>query len=58
MSVDTEKLKRAVREFEFYSRPSNATLGASATVDDVNKVIRNISQLLKTFIDELEESDN
>lgn len=57
MSVDTEKLKRALQEFEFYSRPS-AMSYAPATVEDVNKVIRNISRLVKTFIDELEESDN
>ncbi len=57
MSVDTEKLKRALQEFEFYSRPS-AMSYAPATVEDVNKVIRNISRLVKTFIDELEESNN
>ena len=35
MNIDTEKLRRAVYEFQFYSRPSSATGSDPATVKDI-----------------------
>ncbi len=52
--VDTDKLKRAVQHFVFSSGPTSANDSTPCTVGDVNLVIKNISKVLNTFIDELE----
>lgn len=57
MNIDTEKLRRAVYEFQFYSRPSNATGSDPATVKDINNVINNVAKLLNTFIQEIEQAE-
>lgn len=57
MEIDTEKLRKAIRDFEFYSRPSSATHGTPATVDDVNRVIGKVADVLNTFVQELEKND-
>lgn len=44
MNIDTEKLRRAVYEFQFYSRPSSATGSDPATVKDMK-----LSRGFKTF---------
>lgn len=56
--IDTESLKRAVKHFEFSSRPINAMSSAPASVDDINKLIRNTARLFNTFIEELENNND
>lgn len=53
--ADTQKLRKAIKHFEFYSTPSNAMGGAPATVDDIRKLIKNTAKLLNEFVDELEK---
>lgn len=57
VNIDTEELRRAVYEFQFYSRPSSATGSDPATVKDINNVINNVAKLLNTFIQELEQAE-
>ncbi len=51
---DITKLRKAVKNFSFYSSPSSANSSEPCTVGDVKKVIANVSKLFNTFIDELE----
>lgn len=53
--IDTQKLRKAIKHFEFYSSPSNSMGGAPATVDDIKKLIKSTSKLLNEFVDELEK---
>ena len=53
--ADTDRLRQLIQRFEFYSRPSSANGSSPCTVDDLNKLISNLSKLLKAFVDELEE---
>ena len=53
--VDTNKLRQAVINFAFYSRPSNCNDNHPATVRDINKLIDKTAIVLKQFIDELEK---
>ena len=53
--ADTQKLRKAIEDFKFYSRPSNSDRNSPCTVGDVEKVIDNISKVLQKFIEELEE---
>lgn len=57
MEIDTETLRQAIRHFERRSRPSNATHGVPATVDDVNRVIDEVAKVLNTFVQELEKTE-
>jgi hypothetical protein len=52
--VNTNKLKSAIDNFTFYSRPSSTSSNTPCTVGDVNKVINNLAELFNTFVDELE----
>lgn len=54
---DIEKLRNLVYHFSFYSKPSNGSHSAPCTVGDLNKVIKNTSDLLYAFIDELEKDE-
>lgn len=54
--ADVEKLRRAIRSFESSARPSSATSGTQATVDDLWNLIRETSKVLRVFVDELEKS--
>ena len=56
--IDTAKLRKAVKHFEFYSRPSNADRSIPCTVGDLRDVIDGIAKLMKTFIDEIEDSQS
>lgn len=55
--VDTEKLRKAISNFEFYSKPSSGTGSDPCTVEDINKVIKNVANMLYTFVDELEKEE-
>lgn len=55
--IDTDRLRKSVRNFQFYSTPSNGTQSAPCTVGDIHKLIDNIAKVLNVFVDELEESD-
>lgn len=52
--IDTHRLREAVRLFEFYSKPSSTNGNTPATVDDINRVIQNISKLICEFVAEIE----
>lgn len=56
--MDTEKLRNLVRNFQFYSKPSNGDSSAPCTVGDINKMISNLAKTLNGFIDELEQAEN
>lgn len=52
---DVDKLRELVYQFSFYSKPSKGDYSAPCTVGDLNKVIKNVSELFYSFIDELEK---
>lgn len=54
---DVDKLRNLVYHFSFYSKPSNGSYSAPCTIGDLNEVIKNISDLLYSFIDELEKDE-
>lgn len=54
--ADCKKLREAIKSFERHSRPSNATSGTPCTTDDINNVVKNVTKLFNTFVDELEKS--
>lgn len=53
--ADTKKLREAIKNFEFWSRPSSGSDNTAATVGDINKLIRQTATVLRTFVNELEE---
>lgn len=57
MEIDTQKLRQIVQDFKYHARPSNATCGAPATVDDINRVIDSVSKALVAFIREIETAE-
>lgn len=56
--IDTAKLRKLISNFKFYSAPSDGVLSNPCTVQDIRKVINNVSKLLNAFVDELENADN
>lgn len=52
--IDTEKLRKAVKNFEFDSRPSSANDATPCTVRDLNTIIKQIVKLSNAFIREIE----
>ncbi|SDD88477.1 hypothetical protein [Sporomusa acidovorans] len=55
--VDTQKLRHLIKNFEFYSSPTSANSSAPATVEDINKLIKNTAAVLYSFVNELEKED-
>ncbi len=55
--VDFDKLSRQISHFEFCSRPSNATQNAPATVEDLERVIKNTANLFTSFLEEIKKSE-
>ncbi len=53
---DVDSLKKAVRDFEFYSKPSSGNGSDTATVEDINRVVKNAAAVLKAIVQELENS--
>lgn len=56
--IDTDALRKAVQSYKFYARPSSATFGSPATVDDINKVIDYTAKLVNTLISEIEKDQS
>lgn len=54
---DTSKLRDLVNQFSFHSKPSNGNHSDPCTIRDLNKVIKNVSDLFYAFIDELEKDE-
>ena len=54
--VDTDALRRTIRRYKFYASPSSGSGNDPATVEDINKLIRQTAKLLDTFVDELEKA--
>lgn len=53
--VDTERLLKAIRNFEFKATPSSADDSKPCTVGDLNKVVSNLAKTLKIIVSELEK---
>lgn len=53
--ADIERMLRAIQKFEFASRPTNANDSAPCTVGDLNRLIDNLSKVLKTIVSESEK---
>ena len=56
--IDTDALRQAVQSYKFYARPSNATCGTPATVDDINNLIDYTAKLVNTLIAEIERDQS
>ena len=56
--IDTDALRQAVQSYKFYARPSNATCGTPATVDDINNLIDYTAKLMYTLIAEIERDQS
>ena len=56
--IDTDTLRKAVQSYKFYARPSSATCGSPATVDDINRVIDYTAKLVNTLIAEIERDQS
>ena len=54
---NTSKLRNLVYQFSFRSKPSSGSHSAPCTVGDLNKMIKNVSDLFYAFIDELENDE-
>jgi hypothetical protein len=54
--VNTDKLQKAVQNFQFYSTPTSGNSSDPCTVGDIKKVVNNVARLFYTFIDELEDN--
>lgn len=52
---DISILQTAVKSFAFNARPTSLNPDTPCTVEDINKLIREISKVLNVFIDELGE---
>ncbi len=44
--MDDEKIKNAIKHFKFRARPNNAHSSAPATVEDIEKLIKETSILV------------
>ena len=53
--IDTEKLRKLIKNFKFYSTPSDGMQSHPCTIKDINAVIDNVAKVLNAFVDELEE---
>jgi hypothetical protein len=56
--IDTDKLRKTVHHFKFYSKPTSGSSSDPCTVGDIKKVVDKVAELFDTFIDELEENNN
>lgn len=55
--INIAKLRKLIRDFKFYSTPSDGVQSNPCTIKDINNVINNVAKVLNGFVDELEESD-
>ena len=52
--IDISKLRQLIKEYKFYSKPSNGDHSSPCTVRDINKVIDNTANLFTQFLNEIE----
>jgi hypothetical protein len=53
---DIAKMRKAIKDFAFWSKPSSANDSTVCTVGDINKVITNMAKMMNKVIDELERN--
>ncbi len=54
--IDTNLLRKAIKEFQFYAPPSDGTRSHPCTIGDLRKVIDKTAKLMTTFVNEIEKS--
>ena len=55
--VDTQKLRNAIKRFEFDAGPNNGDRSRPATIGDIKKLQKRIAEVLSVFVDELEQEN-
>ncbi len=55
-SIDTDALRKAIKQFRFQASPSNGTHSDPSTIRDVHNVIDEVAKLMTTFVNEIEQS--
>lgn len=55
--IDIAKLRKLIKDFKFYSAPSDGVQSNPSTIRDIHNVIDNVAKVLNGFVDELEQSD-
>lgn len=55
--ADIVRLRQAVSNFKFYTHPASANGSDPCTVQDMNNLVRNLSEVLNVFIEELESDE-
>ena len=53
--ADIQKLRKAIKNFEFWAKPSTGNGASPCTADDINRLIREISKVLQAFANELDK---
>ena len=56
--IDTAKLRKLIKDFKFYSAPSDGVQSNPCTIRDIHNVIDNVAKVLNGFVDELEQSND
>lgn len=54
--INTNALRKAIQNFQFYSTPSNGSHNEPCTVGDIHKLIDNTAKLFNAFVDEIENA--
>lgn len=54
--MNTDYLRKLINNFELGSNPSNADSSGLCTNEDIRKVVRNVSKLLRDIVDELDSN--
>ncbi len=52
--ADTQKLRKMIRDFKFYSSPSNADGSGKCEIKDLNNMVDKLAKVLNAFVDEME----
>lgn len=52
--ADIVRLRQAVSNFKIYTHPASSNGSDPCTVQDMNNLVRNLSEVLNVFIEELE----
>ena len=55
--ADIVRLRQAVSNFKFYTHPASVNGSDPCTVQDMNNLVRNLSEVLNVFIEELESAE-
>lgn len=54
-NVNTDKLRKLIKNYEYKSKPSSGNGSDPCTVRDLNNVISNTASVLMQFVEELEK---